>query len=48
MNYRLFASLLLMAVLAGLYLWWVHPDESAVTSGAPASAPAPASPVRIY
>ncbi|MEY2874637.1 MAG: hypothetical protein RLZZ373_2008 [Pseudomonadota bacterium] len=35
MNYRLLTSLLLMAVLVGLYLWWSPPEE-------PATAPAPA------
>lgn len=53
MKYRLVTSLLLMAVLAGLYLWWVQPDDygtgqdaTPVTGAVPA--PAPALPVRIY
>lgn len=29
MNYRLVTSLLLMAVLTALYLWWCPPEETA-------------------
>ena len=31
MNYRLFTSLLLMAVLTALYLWFCPPDDTAAT-----------------
>lgn len=31
MNYRLFTSLLLMAVLTALYLWFCPPEETDTT-----------------
>jgi len=32
MNYRLFTSLLLMAVLTVLYLWWSPTDDTTATT----------------
>lgn len=51
MNYRLFTSLLLMAVLAGLYLWWSQPEEPPTAAAAPAPAGqghAPLGQLRIF
>jgi hypothetical protein len=36
MNYRLFTSLLLVAVLTALYLWWSQPEGDAPTEPPPA------------
>lgn len=35
MNYRLFTSLLLVAVLTALYLWWSQPEGSDSTGQPP-------------
>ena len=42
MKFRLFTSLLLMAVLVALYLWFVRPaDEPNPSTGSATSAPTP-------